>query len=46
MFKEKDGTIGWDLGNRRRMTISKFKRKQYVDIREYFEKDGKAMRLL
>jgi hypothetical protein len=41
-FKEKDGTIGWELGKRKRVTISEFKGKKYVNIREYYEKDGKV----
>jgi hypothetical protein len=41
-FRDKDGTRGWELGNKRRMTIQTFKGKQYVGIREYYEKDGKV----
>ncbi len=41
-FREKDGTRGWELGNKRRLTVSTFKGKQYVGIREYYEKNGKV----
>jgi len=42
-FKEKDGTKGWELGNKRRLTISTFKGKKYVGIREYYENNGKVL---
>lgn len=41
-FKEKDGTKGWELGKRKRVTVSEFKGTKYVNIREYYEKDGKV----
>jgi hypothetical protein len=45
-FKEKDGTKGWELGSKRRITVSKFKGKKYVGIREYYEDNGKLRLLL
>jgi hypothetical protein len=45
-FKEKDGTRGWELGNKRRLTIGTFKGKKYVGVREYYENNGKVLVLL
>jgi hypothetical protein len=41
-FKDNDGGSGWELGKKRRVSVTKFKGKQYVSIREYYEKDGKV----
>ena len=41
-FKDSDGTEGWELGKRKRLTVTTFKGNQYVNIREYYEKDGKV----
>jgi len=42
-FKNRDGSHGWELGNKRRVTVTTFKSKVYVDIREHYEKDGKVL---
>jgi len=39
--EEDDGTF--DLGNKRKISVSKYKGKTLVDIREYYEKDGKSL---
>ena len=44
-FKDTEGNTAWELGNKRRLTLSAFKGKQYVNIREYYEKDGKVTNL-
>lgn len=31
------------MGNKKRVTISEFKGKTYVNIREYYEQDGKML---
>jgi len=41
-FKEKDGTRGWELGHKRRVTVGTFRGKKYVGIREYYEDKGKV----
>jgi Transcriptional Coactivator p15 (PC4) len=41
-FKDADGAPGWELGSRKRITVTTFKGKQFVNIREYYEKDGKV----
>jgi hypothetical protein len=41
-FKDKDGSTGWVLGKRRRIQIKKYGGKPFVDIREFYEKDGKV----
>ncbi|MBD5071787.1 hypothetical protein GUF45_09120, partial [Xanthomonas citri pv. citri] len=33
----------WDLGSRKRVTVRTFKGSTYVDIREFYEKDGKML---
>ncbi|XP_065086033.1 RNA polymerase II transcriptional coactivator [Ochlerotatus camptorhynchus] len=48
-----DGTSGsttndkgeeeWPLDRNRKVTVSEFKNKVYVNVREYYEKDGKTM---
>jgi len=40
---DKEGTY-WELGGRlRRATVSEFKGKTYIGIREYYEKDGQVL---
>ena len=38
-----NGEVFWELGNRKRVTISSFKGKTYINIREFYEKDGKML---
>ncbi|KAF2346457.1 Transcriptional coactivator p15 (PC4) [Trinorchestia longiramus] len=38
-----DGSVYWDLGARKRITVRDFKGSTYVDIREFYEKDGKTL---
>lgn len=38
-----EGDPFWDLGMRKRVTVRQFKGTTYVDIREYYEKDGKML---
>jgi hypothetical protein len=38
-----DGSVYWDFGMRKRVTVRDFKGVTYVDIREFYEKDGKTL---
>ncbi|RCI09067.1 hypothetical protein L249_5106 [Ophiocordyceps polyrhachis-furcata BCC 54312] len=38
-----DGNPFWELSNKRRVGVSKFKNACLVNIREYYEKDGKML---
>jgi Transcriptional Coactivator p15 (PC4) len=38
-----DGNEYWEISKMRRVTISEFKGKRMVNIREYYEKDGKDL---
>jgi len=38
-----NGDVFWEISNQRRVTISSFKGKTFVNIREYYEKDGKEL---
>jgi Transcriptional Coactivator p15 (PC4) len=38
-----DGNQYWEISKMRRVTISEFKGKRMVNIREYYEKDGKDL---
>lgn len=38
-----DGNEYWEISKMRRITISEFKGKRMVNIREYYEKDGKDL---
>ncbi|KAH0538468.1 hypothetical protein FGG08_004917 [Glutinoglossum americanum] len=38
-----NGDMFWEISNNRRVTISEFKGKRLVSIREYYEKDGKHL---
>ncbi|KAF8254111.1 PC4-domain-containing protein [Wilcoxina mikolae CBS 423.85] len=43
-FKDDEGNAYWELGGRlRRVTVSKFKGKTFINIREHYEKDGKVL---
>ncbi|KAK1654204.1 transcriptional Coactivator p15 [Colletotrichum phormii] len=37
---DKDGNSFWDLSNKRRIGLSQFKNTTFVNIREFYEKDG------
>lgn len=38
-----EGDTYFDLGGNKRVTIREFKNKVYIDIREFYEKDGKTL---
>lgn len=38
-----DGDDYWQIGSNRRVTINRYAGKVLVDIREYYEKDGKRL---
>lgn len=40
---DSDGNQYWEISRMRRVTISDFKGKRMVNIREYYEKDGKDL---
>lgn len=40
---EKNGEVFWDLDKNKRVSVSDFKGKTYIQIREYYEKDGKQL---
>ncbi|KAF9881969.1 transcriptional Coactivator p15 [Colletotrichum karsti] len=40
---DKDGNPFWDLSNKRRVGISEFNKSTFVNIREYYEKDGNML---
>ncbi|KAK7078042.1 Transcriptional Coactivator p15 (PC4), partial [Halocaridina rubra] len=41
--KDSSGDTYFDLEGLKRVTVREFKGKIYVDIREYYEKDGKVL---
>ncbi|KAL4725408.1 hypothetical protein ACLX1H_007556 [Fusarium chlamydosporum] len=41
--KDDDGNPFWELSNKRRVGVSDFSNKTFVNIREYYEKDGKTL---
>ncbi|QPC77606.1 hypothetical protein HYE68_008358 [Fusarium pseudograminearum] len=41
--KDDDGNPFWELSNKRRVGVSDFSSKTFVNIREYYEKDGKTL---
>ncbi|KAJ0161258.1 putative RNA polymerase II transcriptional coactivator [Colletotrichum tanaceti] len=40
---DKEGNAFWDLSNKRRIGISQFKNTTFVNVREYYEKDGEML---
>ena len=40
---DSDGNPYWEISKMRRVTISEFRGKNLVNIREYYEKDGKQL---
>ena len=40
---DSNGDVYWDISSHRRITISEFKGKSLVSIREYYEKDGQEL---
>ncbi|KAF2802051.1 PC4-domain-containing protein [Mytilinidion resinicola] len=41
--KDSDGKACWELSQKNRISIAEFKGKTFVNIREYYEKDGKTL---
>jgi hypothetical protein len=41
--KDDDGNEYWEISGKRRVQISKFGKMDMVNIREFYEKDGKAL---
>ncbi|KAF5583433.1 transcriptional Coactivator p15 family [Fusarium pseudocircinatum] len=41
--KDDDGNPFWELSNKRRVGVSEFSKKTFVNIREYYDKDGKTL---
>ncbi|EXK39201.1 hypothetical protein FOXG_05220 [Fusarium oxysporum f. sp. lycopersici 4287] len=41
--KDDDGNPYWELSNKRRVGVSDFSKKTFVNIREYYDKDGKTL---
>ncbi|XP_053688078.1 RNA polymerase II transcriptional coactivator [Sabethes cyaneus] len=39
----KSGEPEWQLDRNRKITVREFKNKVYVDVREFYEKDGKEL---
>ncbi|KAK8178785.1 transcriptional Coactivator p15-domain-containing protein [Phyllosticta citribraziliensis] len=43
LMTDDNGDPYWEISNSRRVTVSEFKGKSMVNIREYYEKDGKTL---
>ncbi|KAF4967499.1 hypothetical protein FSARC_4963 [Fusarium sarcochroum] len=41
--KDDEGNPFWELSNKRRVGVSDFSKKTFVNIREYYDKDGKTL---
>ncbi|KAF5551524.1 transcriptional Coactivator p15 family [Fusarium mexicanum] len=41
--KDDDGNPFWELSNKRRVGVSDFSKKTFVNLREYYDKDGKTL---
>lgn len=42
-LKDTEGNTYWELSRTRRVTVTDFKGKTFVNVREYYEKDGKDL---
>lgn len=42
-IKDNEGNPYWEISTQRRVTISKFKGQTFVNIREFYEKDGQDL---
>ncbi|KAI9899994.1 hypothetical protein N3K66_004256 [Trichothecium roseum] len=42
-LKDDEGNPYWELSNKRRIGLSEFKKMSFINIREYYEKDGKTL---
>ncbi|KAF2436134.1 PC4-domain-containing protein [Tothia fuscella] len=41
--EDADGNTFWEISNKRRVTISEFKKLTLIGVREHYEKDGKTL---
>ncbi|KAI4833737.1 PC4-domain-containing protein [Aureobasidium sp. EXF-8845] len=41
--EDEDGNPYWELSGKRRVTLSEYKKVHLINIREYYEKDGKTL---
>ncbi|RMJ13377.1 hypothetical protein CDV36_006982 [Fusarium kuroshium] len=41
--KDDEGHPYWELSNKRRIGVSQFKKMSFINIREYYDKDGKTL---
>lgn len=41
--RDDNGDVFWELTDTRRLTVSEFKGKTMISVREYYEKDGKSL---
>ncbi|OAA71550.1 RNA polymerase II transcriptional coactivator [Cordyceps fumosorosea ARSEF 2679] len=41
--KDDDGNPFWELSNKRRVGVSQYQNRVMINIREYYDKDGKAL---
>ncbi|CAH0053173.1 unnamed protein product [Clonostachys solani] len=41
--KDDEGNPFWELSNKRRVGISEFKKTCFINVREFYEKDGKTL---
>lgn len=42
-LKDPEGNTYWELSRTRRVTVTNFKGKTFVNVREYYERDGKDL---
>ncbi|EME81146.1 uncharacterized protein MYCFIDRAFT_89755 [Pseudocercospora fijiensis CIRAD86] len=43
MQKGADGEVYWEISSRKRLTVSEYKKTTLINIRDYYEKDGKML---